>query len=314
MSGPTLSTLIFLSYSKLLQFIIAALQSTVLEFPDGSKQRVWLYDGNVQYFTPSRTPHFLAAAIIITAGGLLTLQLFFAQWFPRCSKWKLMKWTRNTKYTAFMDAYHAPFTRKHRYWVGLLLFVLILHNVISAMANNEFLSVLSMGCIAFVLILLKFLSKRVYTVWTNDLLETAFLLNLVFLCFGTLYAQHVVPTLANISMGLSACLFLIVICYHTYKYIFLPSRFYRRHRLQIEKTTAAFKEKLRRGHQQQEMEELVTDQGGTLETHYTAMRSHQKREPDLDVLSPITTDDYTPAHPPSKVHHEVTHSVVETTK
>ena len=84
-----LCTLIFMSYSKLLQFIIAALQSTVLEFPDGSKQRVWLYDGNVQYFTPSHTPHFLAAAIIITAGGLFTLQLFFSQWFPRCSKWKL---------------------------------------------------------------------------------------------------------------------------------------------------------------------------------------------------------------------------------
>ena len=66
-----LCTLIFMSYSKLLQFIIAALQSTVLEFSGGSEQRAWLYDGNVQYFTPSQTPHFLAAAIIITAGGLL---------------------------------------------------------------------------------------------------------------------------------------------------------------------------------------------------------------------------------------------------
>ena len=135
-----LCTLIFMSYSKLIQFIIAALQSTVLEFPDGSKQRVWLYDGNVQYFTPSHTPHFLAAAIIVIAGGLFTLQLFFSQWFPRCSKWKLMKWTRNTKYTGFMDAFHAPFTRKHRYWVGLLLFALIVHNTVSSMTADIFLS------------------------------------------------------------------------------------------------------------------------------------------------------------------------------
>ena len=177
-----LCTLVLLSYSKFLQFIIAALQSTVLKFPDSSKQRVWLYDGNVQYFTSSRTPHFLAAAIIVTAGGLLTLQLFFAQWFPQCSKWKLMKWTRNTKYTAFMDAYHAPFTRKHRYWVGLLLFALIVHNLIAAMSSNEYLPVLSMGCIAFGLVLLKFLSKRVYKAWINDLIETNFLLNLVFFC------------------------------------------------------------------------------------------------------------------------------------
>ena len=317
-----LCTLIFLSYSKLLQFIIAALQSTVLEFPDGSKQRVWLYDGNVQYFTPSRTPHFLAAAIIVTAGGLLTLQLFFAQWFPRCSKWKLMKWTRNTKYTAFMDAYHAPFTRKHRYWVGLLLFALIVHNVISAVASNEFLPILLMGCIAFVLILLKFLSKRVYKAWSNNLLETVFLLNLVFLAFGTFYAQtaevkYAIPMLANVSIGLSAGLFLIVICFHSYKYVYLQSKFYRRHERHInfKKITDVFRENniiLSRSPKRQDMEELVTDQGGTLETHYTAMRSHQKREPDLDVLAPITTDDYKPVPPPQKAHFEVTHTIVET--
>ena len=62
------------------------------------------------------------------------------------------------------------------------------------------------------------------------------------------------------------------------------------------------------------MEELVTDQEGTLETHYTAMRSHRRREPDLDVLAPITTDDYRPAPPPLKADPEVTHTVVEITQ
>ena len=316
-----LCTLIFLSYSKLLQFIIAALQSTVLEFPDGSKQRVWLYDGNVQYFTPSRTPHFLAAAIIITAGGLLTLQLFFAQWFPRCSKWKLMKWTRNTKYTAFMDAYHAPFTRKHRYWVGLLLFLLIIHNMVAAVVVDDFLIVLSMGCIASGLMLLKFLCRRVYKVWMNDLIETIFLFNLIFLAFGKLYtkasesAEHTAAILANVSIGISACLFLMLVCYHSFKYVYLQSQFYRKHKVCISTIVKTVQEKLRlERSKRQEMEELVTDQGGTLETHYTAMRSHQKREPDLDVLSPITTDDYRPAPSPQKLHHEVTHTVVETTQ
>ena len=49
----TLSTLLFLSYSKLLRFVIAALQSTVLLYPDGLNQRVWLYDANVLYYTPT---------------------------------------------------------------------------------------------------------------------------------------------------------------------------------------------------------------------------------------------------------------------
>ena len=313
-----LCTLIFLSYSKLLQFIIAALQSTVLKFPDGSKQRVWLYDGNVQYFTPSHTPHFMAAAIIVTAGGLLTLQLFFAQWFHRCSKWKVMKWTRNTKYTAFIDVYHAPFTRKHRYWVGLLLFALIVYNSIASLARTPILPVLSMGCIAASLLMFKLRKNRMYKSWINNQLENAFLLNLIFLVFGTLYAKasetrNTITILANISMGVSAALFLIIICYHSYKYVYLPSRFHRRHKMQIKEIAEVSIQRFKRIPKRQDKTEMVTDQGGSLKTGYTAMRTRCWREQDLDILSPITTEDYRPAPLPSDPHPEVTYTIVETT-
>ncbi len=43
-----LGTLILLSYSKFLRFIIAALQYRVLDYPDHSNGVVWLYDGNVK--------------------------------------------------------------------------------------------------------------------------------------------------------------------------------------------------------------------------------------------------------------------------
>ena len=72
-----LSTLIFLSYSKLVRFIIAALQTTVLVYPDGSQERVWLYDANVQYFSPSHIPRFVAASIILTAGGFFHNTILF---------------------------------------------------------------------------------------------------------------------------------------------------------------------------------------------------------------------------------------------
>ena len=308
-----LCTLIFLSYSKLLRFIIAALQSTVLEFPDGSKQRVWSYNANVQYFTSSHTPLFVAAVLILTAGGLFTLQLFFAQWFPHCSKWKLMRWTRNTKYTGFMDAYHAPFVRKHRYWLGLLLFALIVHNVIAAIATDDFLPVLFMGCIGISLLMLKVHTRRVFKNWVHDLLENLFLLNLVFLANGTLYAnttKAAITALVETSIALSAGLFLLIICYHSYKHVFLQSRFYRRHRSHIRELTATVKENLE-CLKRREVAELVTDQRNTLKTHYTALKSHRRREPDLDVLAPITTDDYRPAPPPRKSTPEVTHTVVE---
>ncbi len=152
-----LDTLVLLSYSKFLRFIVAALQFTDLHYPDGSTKTVWLFDGNVQYFTPNHIPQFVAAIIILIAGGLFTVLLFFGQWFPRCSK--VMIWTKNTYYNGFMDAYHAPFAPKHRYWVGLLLFALIAHNLVAAMAPDTSLPVLSAGCIAVGLISL---NNRVY--------------------------------------------------------------------------------------------------------------------------------------------------------
>ena len=52
------------------------------------------------------------------------------------------------------------------------------------------------------------------------------------------------------------------------------------------------------------MKEFVINERDTLETRYTAVRSCIHREPDLDVLAPITSNDYKPASPckaPSKV-------------
>ena len=306
----TLSTLLFLSYSKLLRFVIAALQSTVLQYPDDLNQRVWLYDANVLYYTPSHAPRFAAAILILIMGGLITLQLFFAQWFPHCSKWKLMKWTRNTKYTGFMDTYQGPFTRKYRFWLGLLLFSLIIHNVITANAGNNFLPVLSMGCIAMgLIIILKSTKNRVYKYWLNDFFETTFLLNLIFLAFGTFYVQitkteYLVTTLVNVSIGLSVCLFLVIVCHHSYKYVYLQSRFHRRHKTRIKSIFTTAKKNLSRG---TKMEELVTEQ----RTDGANMKLLQKRDPDLDVLAPITTDDYRPPSPRPNTCPKVTYAIIE---
>ena len=99
-----------------------------------------------------------------------------------------MKWTRNTKYTGFMDTYHAPFTPRHRYWVGLLLFALIVPNIIIATAPDTFLSyfsVLSTGSLSG-LITIKLLGNRVYKTWFHDALETLFFSISQFLLLGYL--------------------------------------------------------------------------------------------------------------------------------
>ena len=321
-----LATLTVLSYSKLLRFIIAALQTTVLEYPDRSQERVWLYDANVQYFTPSHTPRFVAAAIILTAGGMFTVLLFFSQWLPRCSDWKLMKWTRNTKYTGFMDAYHAPFTPKHRYWVGLLLFALIVHNTVAAMATDTFLPVLSAGSLSVGLITLKLLSNRVYKDWSKDCLETLFLLNLAVLTNGTFYAKGLRyhhQTLANVSMAISFTLFMMIICYHCYKYMISNTRMWLKLTVKISslKNNIAELQLRQATNQRQAMYQVIAntpenDNDDLLsEDTSPATRADQLREPDLDDLAPITSDDYQAApHPPrprANNRQGVTYTVIE---
>ena len=132
-----------------------------------------------------------------------------------------MKWAKHTKYNAFIDAYHAPFTPKYRYWVGLLLFAQITHNLVAAMAADP-VPILSAGCVALGLILLRVINTRIYKNSLQDSLETLFLINIVILTIATYHIRETNNNqlaLANTSMAISFFLFLVILGYHFYKYI-----------------------------------------------------------------------------------------------
>ncbi|XP_064390017.1 uncharacterized protein LOC135337926 [Halichondria panicea] len=327
-----LGTLVLLSYSKFLRFIVAALQFTELHYPDGSTKTVWLFDGNVQYFTPIRIPQFVAAIIILIAGVLFTVLLFFGQWFPRCSK--VMIWTKNTYYNGFMDAYHAPFTPKHRYWVGLLLFALIAHNLVAAMATDTSLPVLSAGCIAFGLIAL---NNRVYKKRLNEYLEALFLLNLGILSIGTSYVVETQQqdTLTNVSMSIAFILFVIIISYHFYHFILKSTKIWLKikgviknlrigaadNKNQPPNNAMAMHQRAANDHDEQfkaeqidldivdpppytdgAVEEADPDRYITPPVIRLATRPEQLRLSYMDELAPLTTEDYRQAPPPPKVN------------
>ena len=121
-----------------------------------------------------------------------------------------------------MDAFHAPFTPKHRYWVGLLLFALIAHNLVTAMAPDTCLPILSSGVLSVGLIGWKLLNNRLYKNMLCGSLETLYLLNVATLAFGTSYvklAKKDQSGLANTSMAISFTLFVITLCYHFYQFV-----------------------------------------------------------------------------------------------
>ena len=331
----TLCTLILLSYSKLIRTIIAALQYSFLDYPNGSREIVWLYDANVPYFTVSHIPRFILAFVIIILGSVYTVLLFFGQWFPRCSNRKFMKWTRNPKYNAFIDAYHAPFTPKHRYWVGLLLLARLTHYLVSAFDTGSSVTILSVACIVLALVSLKMINTRTHKNWLLDILDTSFLINLVFLSVSTYHVRESKGNqvaLASISMSIAFMTFLVVLCLHFYKHILKGRRAWK-------KLTTALKGRAQAYSRRQMypliplQEEPILDQDESDDdcqepgivsnqdpVSYTGednrlstdvprlydppiirspLNFDQLREPDLDILDPITTDDYRqPRRPP----------------
>ena len=317
-----LCTLILLSYSKLIRTIITALQFTYLDYPNGSSEIVWLYDANVQYFTVKHSPRFIAAFIIIILGAIYIILLLFGQWFPRCSDRKFMKWTKNTKYNAFIDSYHAPFTPRHRYWMGLLLFALTTHNIVAAMSSDSPAPILSAGGVSIGLILLKLMNTRIYKNRLQDSLETLFLTNIVILTVATYHIRETNKNqlaLANTSMAISIILFLIILSCHFYMYILKGTQVWAgvtqlwqqivqhhdRHRrfdpvpLEPDEDNEQ-DEGVIEIHPVREMQPPYTDDNDTdpddLPHQYDppvivpAVRYDQPREPDLDILDPITTD------------------------
>ncbi|XP_064397068.1 uncharacterized protein LOC135343947 [Halichondria panicea] len=345
-----LGTLVLLSYSKFLRFIIAALQHRVLEYPDDTNEIVWLYNGNVKYFTINHIPRFVAAAIILIAGGLFTVLLVFGQWFPRCSK--VFKWTENTKYIGFMDAYHAPFTPKHRYWVGLLLFALITHNLVVAMAPDTSLPILSSGVLSVGLIGWKLLNNRSYKNKFCGSLETLYLLNVAIFAFGTFYVKDTKKdqsVLADTSMAISFILFVTTLCYHFYQSVLKKLSMWLKIEDNIRNLRSGVADmRLQRANNSREKYQQVNDDDQFLEVvddyeqrhpvdpPYTdrtveeadpnryitppiirsAMRSDQLRLSYLDELTPLLTspptEDYRSAPPPTSVNRDpiVTHTEI----
>ena len=189
----TLATLILLSYAKLLSTTITILSYAVLHYPDGSAVTVWLSDGNVKYFQGKHAVLCIAALLIILLGVPYTLLLFFWQWLVRVHKWRVFKWTRNTKLNAFVTTYHAPYNSRHRYWTGLLLFVRVaMHitaSVSSVFSSPESVLLITILLIGGLLFLKGLLGIKVYKKFIVDAVETVLYFNLLAFAALSMYDQ-----------------------------------------------------------------------------------------------------------------------------
>ena len=221
----TLATLILLSYAKLLSVTITVLSFAVLDYPDDSRKTVWLSDGNVKYFQGKHIALVLVALLIILIGVPYTILLFLWQWLVHAPKWKVFKWTRNTKLNVFVSVHHVPYHSKYRYWTGLLLLVRVVLYITASIAVSDSdkpqtALLVTLFLVGGLLFLNGVTGFRAYKKSVVDVLETGLYLNLlVFAAFGLYnFKTDVIQqrAVAYISTIITFIFLVGVIIYHVF--------------------------------------------------------------------------------------------------
>ena len=220
----TLTTLILLSYAKLLHNVIASLSSTVLSYPDRNNETVWFPDATVGYLKGKHIALFIIAMLILFAGIFYTTVLVLWQWFLRLSDKKMFAWIKNQKLCHFIEPYHAPYAFKYRYWTGLLLLARVILYIIftTNFKGDPQLPLLAIIFAVGALVFFKgVLAAKIYKNQPVDILETIIYFNLTTFAALTSYyinEESSKAAIATTSVSITFILLMIVIAFHVYKY------------------------------------------------------------------------------------------------
>ena len=222
-SVPVLSTLILISYNKLLRTITNAMMSATIECEGYQQWSVWSFDGNIKYFHGKHIPLFLVALLFLLIGLVYTVLVFSAQWLQRYSG-KCCKSSRDpvVKLKPFLDAYTGPYKDKYRYWTGLLLIVRVLLTTVFSYTTGT-VPQYNNYIIVFISSALLSLSRGVYRNNVLNLLEYFYLFNLVWLSLVNIlsnhmgYSYHTTIMLTAVSVGISLFAFVGIVLAHILK-------------------------------------------------------------------------------------------------
>ena len=232
-----LATLFLFSYSKALKTIIATFSATQMLMSDANNvsapvlpHRVWSYDGNIDYLKGKHVVLF-----VVALGFLLflflpyTLLLTFGQFLRtmRLRRRWILKFMHSTAFISIMDAYHAPYSRKHRYWIGLMLLTrCVLFIAFSMVYTGDKITVNSYMIVLVIsgILLIKTCSMTHYKSFWKNALELSFLYNLVVLGATVYFLKsnslknmtNIMCNSINASILISYVVFLGILLYHAH--------------------------------------------------------------------------------------------------
>ena len=219
-----LATLILLSYSRLLQSIINIFSYANLRYTpmndDEYFEAVWLPDASIPYLSGKHIPLFILAILILAIGVAYTFGLITWQWLVRLPDVVVFKWIKSAKLSSFMDAYHAPYVTKNRYWTGLLLLArvtLYLMAAINVSGEPRFNLLAVSLIIGSIFLLHAYSGMNIYKQWVLNVLEFTTYFNILALAVATFYVLQINgdgTTVALVSIGVQFVLSVCAMTYH----------------------------------------------------------------------------------------------------
>jgi hypothetical protein len=177
----------------------------------------------VPYFRGKHVALVLVALLIILVGVPYTILLFLWQWLVRTPKWKVFKWTRNTKLNAFISVHHAPYNSKYRYWTGLLLLVRVVLYItasVTVSADPQTSLLVTICLLSGLIIIREITGARMYKKSFVNVIEIGLYVNLIVLSAFSWYRFKTdiekQTAVAYTSTIITFILLVGVIIYHVY--------------------------------------------------------------------------------------------------
>ena len=212
-----LATLFLLLYAKILRIVITVFSSTILVYPDGFKKRVWLYDGNIEFFMGRHIPLGIATLLLLILLSIpYTFSLVTIQWLQKFSHYRLLFWVH--RFMPLFDAYTGPYKHKHRYWTGVLLLIRVIILMIFTLnqTNNPAINLITIQVMSFALA--TYASYvGVYKNWPYNILEIISLLNSSFLSaisFYQLLNDSGLAVTTSLSISVAFVTFIFILLFH----------------------------------------------------------------------------------------------------
>ena len=275
-----LATLFLLSYSKLLKTIASSLSFTNIMLASGDNltnvlkpRKVWLYDGHVTFLSSKHLPLFIVALIFLVFLFLpYSILMLVGQFLRSLPPKKGLVCFHSFFISSIMDAYHAPYTKHHRYWTGLGLLIRCCLFTIYATSYSVHSNLLwIILAVTVMLTIRQASSSAVYQKNIANLLELVYLINLLILASLLSYHDRVCEILTS-SASFSLFVFILIILYHLYLVIKANSNRY-----------SPLKENIKKAIKKKSSESLTSQKSEALqESNIPSTTYFELREPLID--------------------------------